>query len=105
MPHFQLVPLEEATRLSGANSRRQQILEEYVSFINNLGPGQAGKLAPLDGETPMALRRRLTAAATQLGKEIQSRREGAAVYFWVRQHRRGRPKRATRSASSTARTG
>lgn len=73
MPYFQLVPLEEATRHSGANSRRQQLLQEYASFIRNLGPGEAGKLAPSDGETSMAIRRRLTAAAKQLGKEIRNR--------------------------------
>jgi len=96
VPHFQLVPLEEATRLARASSHRPQLLQEYASFIRNLGPGEAGKLAPSDGETSMAIRRRLTAAAKQLGKEIQSRRDGEAVYFWVKTgtRRRGRPPKA-----------
>jgi hypothetical protein len=96
MPHFHLVPLEEATRLSGTNSRRQQMLQEYSSFVSRVGNGQAGKLAPSDGETPMAVRRRLTTAAKQVGKDLVTRREGDVVYFWVRPatRRRGRPRRS-----------
>jgi len=95
MPLFQLVPLEEATRLSPANSRRQQLLQEYASFISGIRNGQAGKLAPGEGETPMAVRRRLNAAAKQLGKDLVTRREGDVLYFWVKPatRRRGRPRR------------
>ena len=96
MPHFHLVPLEEAERLSATNSRRQQMLQEYASFVSRVGNGQAGKLTPSDSETPMAVRRRLTSAAKQLGKNIVSRREGDVVYFWIKPatRRRGRPRMA-----------
>lgn len=95
MPHFQLVPLEEATRLSGGDSRRQQVLQQYASYISGIGNGQAGKLAPSEGETTMAVRRRLNAAAKQLGKDLITRREGDDVYFWVRPATRwrGRPRK------------
>jgi len=96
MPHFQLVPLEDATRLSSGDSRRERLLQEYASFINGLGNSQAGKLAPSEGETSMAVRRQLNAAAKQLGKDIVTRREGDTVYFWMKPgtRRRGRPRKA-----------
>lgn len=95
MPLFQLVPLDEATRLSADNSRRQQVLQQYASYISGVGNGQAGKLAPSEGETTMAVRRRLNTAAKQLGKDLVTRREGDDVYFWVKSatRRPGRPRK------------
>jgi len=43
----------------------------------------------------MAARKRLIAAANQLGKDIVTRREGDAVYFWIKAatRRRGHPRK------------
>ncbi len=65
-----------------------------MGYIQILAPGQAGKLEPRDGETTQAIRRRLTAAAEALGKELQVRRTANAVYFWASEaRRRGRPRK------------
>ena len=71
-----------------------------MGYIQILAPGQAGKLEPGDGETTQAIRRRLTAAAEALGKELQVRRTANAVYFWAPEARRcGRPRRVVPAAS------
>ena len=50
--------------------------------MEQVSEGQAGKLEPVEGETPMALRRRLGAAANAVGNEPVVRRSGEVVYFW-----------------------
>ena len=75
-----------------ARETRAALLQEYIGYIQVLAPGQAGKLEPGVGETTQAVRRRLTAAAEALGKELQVRRSANAVYFWAPDARRcGRP--------------
>ena len=93
MPTFGTVPIGEA-RASSATGQRAALLQEYIGYIQILAPGQAGKLEPGDGETTQAIRRRLTAAAEALGKELQVRRTANAVYFWAPEApRRGRPRK------------
>ena len=58
-------------------------LQEYASYLAQLGEGQAGKLVLLPGESPPGVRRRLALAAKAAGKRIGTRREGDALYFWV----------------------
>ena len=77
-----------------AAGQRAALLLAYMGYIQRVGAGQAGKLEPGDGETTQALRRRLTAAAEALGKELQVRRSANAVYFWTPEApRRGRPRK------------
>ena len=93
MPTFDTIPLNEA-RASSATGQRAALLQEYMGYIQILAPGQAGKLEPGDGETTQAIRRRLTAAAEALGKELQVRRSANAVYFWAPETpRHGRPRK------------
>ena len=93
MPTFDSIPLNEA-RASSATGQRAALLQEYIGYIQILAPGQAGKLEPGDGETTQAIRRRLTAGAEALGKELQVRRSANAVYFWALEApRRGRPRK------------
>ena len=93
MPTFDTLPLNEA-RANSATGQRAALLQEYMGYIRRVASGQAGKLEPGDGETTQALRRRLTAAAEALGKELQVRRSANAVYFWVPEApRRGRPRK------------
>ncbi len=96
MPHFQQVPLQEAMQ-QGIPSKRQQLLQGYIAYIEQLENGNAGRLVPSDGETPMVVRRRLTAASKLAGKELQVRRTGDEIYFWLKgpQRRRGRPRKTT----------
>ena len=92
MPTFSTVPIGEA-RANTVTGKRAALLQEYVGHIQRVGPGQAGKLAPGEGETTQAIRRRPTAAAETLGKDLEVRRS-AAVYFWPSDgRRRGRPRK------------
>ena len=93
MPTFAVVPVEQAQR-PPANSKRDLLLREYQSFIEQVGSGRAGSLTPEGEETPQAVRRRLGAAARLLGVQLTVRRAGQTVVFW-RATRRGRPRRAS----------
>ena len=93
MPTFGTVPIGEA-RANTVTGERAALLQEYVGYIQRVGSGQAGKLEPGEGETTQAIRRRLTAAAEALGKELQVRRSANAIYFWAPEApRRGRPRK------------
>ncbi len=93
MPTFDTIPLNEA-RANSATGQRAALLQEYIGYIQILAPGEAGKLEPGAGETTQALRRRLTAAAEALGKELEVRRSANAVYFWAPEApRRGWPRK------------
>lgn len=96
MPRFELVPVQEAMRTPGTSKRALQ-LQEYVSYIDRLREGQAGKLTPADGETALTVRRRLSSAAKMAGKSLKISRSGDEIYFWVQaaaRRRRGRPPKA-----------
>lgn len=82
MPRFAVVPLRKAILLT-RQSKRQRVVEEYTGYIEQLGTGQAGKLTPGEGETSLAVRRRLTDAAKASGKRVKVTRMGNEVYFWL----------------------
>ena len=93
MPIFDTVPIGEA-RANTVTGQRAALLQEYAGFIQGVPPGQAGKLAPGEGETTQAVRRRLNAAAELLGVSLEVRRTADAVYFWASEgRRRGRPRK------------
>ena len=93
MPTFDTVPIGEA-RANTVTGQRAALLQEYVGYIQRVAPEQAGKLEPGEGETTQAIRRRLTAAAETLGKDLEVRRTAGAVYFWASEgRRRGRPRK------------
>ncbi len=94
MPIFDRVPLGEA-KMKTASGTRAQIIAEYVSYIAQLGDGEAGRLQAAEGEPITTVRRRIGAAGRQLGKKLTIRRTGDEVYFWVdetRRRGRGRPR-------------
>ena len=93
MPTFSTLPIGEA-RARSATGKRAALLQEYVGYIERVAPGEAGKLEAGEGETTQAVRRRLDAAATALGKKLEFRRMDNAVYFWLSDgRRRGRPRK------------
>ena len=96
MPIFDRVPIGEAkAKTDRPNSKRAQIIAEYVSYIEQLGAGEAGRLQAAEGEPITAVRRRLGAAARQMEKKLTIRRTGDEVYFWAdepRRRGRGRPR-------------
>ena len=68
MPKFDRVPIGEAkTKTARPNSKRAQIIAEYVSYIEQLGAGEAGRLQAAEGEPITAVRRRIGTAGRQLG--------------------------------------
>ena len=93
MPTFGIVPIGEA-RANTVAGQRAALLQEYAGYIQRVPSGEAGKLEPGEGETTQAIRRRLTAAAETLGKDLEVRRTAGAVYFWPSDgRRRGRPRK------------
>jgi hypothetical protein len=94
MPKLDVLSVEQA-QLNSATGKRAQILREYISIIEQVPAGQAGRLAPGPGETLGAVRRRLGAAAKQTGQTLTIKRTDKHVYFWVDpnsgRRRRGRP--------------
>ena len=93
MPSFAILSIDEA-KPQPSTGKRALLLKEYQSFIDRLGPRQAGRLTPEGGETATAVRRRIGAAARLSGVQLTIRRKDEAVYFW-KVPRRGRPRRAT----------
>ena len=93
MPTFSIVLASEA-RTSIASERRAVLVGEYIGYIERVGAGEAGVLTAGEGETTQAIRRRLGAAAEALGRSLEVRRAGNAVYFWAQEgRRRGRPRK------------
>ena len=92
MPSFTTVPIDRA-QPQPSTSKRALLLKEYQSFIDQLGPRQAGRLTPEAGETANAVRRRIGAAARLSGIQLTIRRADDSVYFW-KVARRGRPRRS-----------
>ncbi len=93
MPTFSLVSIGEA-RAKTATGKRAALLQEYVGYVQGVAPGEAGMLEVGEGETTQGIRRRLTAAADVLGKNLDVRRSASAVYFWASEgRRRGRPRK------------
>jgi hypothetical protein len=96
MPKLDVLSLDQA-QLKSATGKRAQILREYVSIIEQVPAGQAGRLSIIpgaQGETLGAIRRRLGAAAKQAGRTLVIKRTDEHVYFWVdpsAAKRRGRP--------------
>ena len=94
MPNFQLVSVTEAVERT-TKSHSNPLLQEYAGYIERIGPGQAGKLVPSDGETPRILRVRLAKAAKAAGKTLKVVRSGDETYFWPETRmRRGRSRKA-----------
>ena len=99
MPRFDRVPLGEA-KMKTASGKRSQVIAEYVSFIEQLGDDEAGRLQAAEGETIATVRRRVGAAARQLERNLTIRRTGDEIYFWAeetRRRRRGRPRADSQS--------
>ena len=92
MAEFEVVPRHQAMMSSSTRSRSDDI-REYIQYIEQLRPDEAGKLTPSDGETFATVRRRLGSGVKASGKSIQIKRVAAEIYFWEepRKTRVGRP--------------
>ena len=104
MPKFDRVPIGEAkTKTDRPDSKRARIIAEYLSYIEQLGAGEAGRLQAAEGEPITTVRRRIGAAGRQLGRKLTIPPTGDEVYFWVERRRaaNGRRRRG-RGASLTS---
>ncbi len=78
MPHFNTIPLDDAKRTAGL----APTVSQYAGFVAKLGPGQAGHLTLVAGETMRGVKVRLTRAATAAGVRLTARSVGNDLYFW-----------------------
>jgi hypothetical protein len=101
MPNFEIVSMQEA-RLKTASGRQRQFLDQYAGYIQQLPEGQAGKLQATEDEKISTVRRRLTAAATMLGKNLVIRRSGEELYFWDEPSQEETPRRRRRTGDNIA---
>jgi hypothetical protein len=102
MPEFTTVPVHEA-QLRTSLGRQGQFINEYADYIQQLSSGQAGRLRGGESENPMAIRRRLAAAAKAMHVNLIIKRSGTDVYFW-RENGGGEQPRTKRSYTRRARS-
>ncbi len=97
MPEFETVSLQEA-QLRSMSGRQGRFMNQYVSYIQQLSQGQAGKLHPVGNENLPTIRRRLISAAQALGITLVIKRSGEDLYFWSesREGEQPRPRRPRR---------
>src|SRR5918996_5963009 len=81
MPEFAVISVQEA-QLRTLSGRQAQYINQYAGYIQQLAPGQAGKLHVSEQEKPLTIRRRLVVAAQMLGINLIIKRSGQDVYFW-----------------------
>ena len=83
MPTFELISLKDVQLKLSLTGKRGALMRQYMGYIGQLEPGQAGKLTPDEGETTTTLRRHLGAAADPLGKGLVVNRQGNVIFFWA----------------------
>jgi hypothetical protein len=81
MPDFAIVSVQDA-KLQTMPSRQRTYINEYAGYIQQLSPGMAGKLHPLEDEKLTTIRRRLVVTAQTLDATLIIRRSGDDLYFW-----------------------
>jgi|ERR671918_2229586 hypothetical protein len=91
MPDFAIVSVQEA-RLRTLSGRQTQFVKEYASYIQQLAPGQAGKLHVSEQEKHTTIRRRLTVTAQALGIALTIRRSENDIYFWIAESAQAQPR-------------
>ena len=89
MPTFDILPMDQTVG-AFANSKQAEIAKEYLGYIDKLEAGQMGRLRPAEGETLLAVRKRLGVAAKLSGTRLEIRQMEGEVYFWLLRPRRGR---------------
>jgi hypothetical protein len=81
MPEFTTVSVQEA-QMRTIPGRHGAFMNEYANYIQQLPPGQAGKLTIGEQEKLATVRRRLAVAAQALAINLIIKRSGNDVYFW-----------------------
>jgi hypothetical protein len=81
MPEFAIVSVKEA-KLRTIPGRQGSYMNEYTTYIQQLPPGQAGRLRVGEQEKHTTVRRRLVVASQTLGIPLIVKRSGSDLYFW-----------------------
>jgi hypothetical protein len=81
MPEFTTISVQEA-QIRTIPGRQGQFINEYADYIQQVPSGQAGRLRGRESENPLAIRRRLSAAAKAMQITLIIKRSGNDVYFW-----------------------
>ena len=81
MPRLRVLSEEEVAQMHRRRGRAVD-LTEYLDHLRDLSPGRVGEATLYDGERKSTIKRRLTAAAKQLGKGLRYRRsaENTIIY-------------------------
>jgi hypothetical protein len=95
MPEFTTISVTEA-QMRIIPGRQGKFLSEYADYIQQVPPGQAGRLRVGESEKHTTVRRRLGVAAQALSIPLIIKRSGNDVYFW-REGRGEEQPRAKRS--------
>jgi hypothetical protein len=81
MPELTTVSVQEA-KLRTIPGRQGKFLNEYADYLQQVPPGQAGKLRVGESEKHTTVRRRLATAAKNMNILLIIKRAGQDVYFW-----------------------
>jgi hypothetical protein len=100
MPDFTTVSITQA-QLQTTSGRQKTFLHEYISYIQQLPKGQAGRLTAGESENPLTIRRRLVSAAKVMDIPLIIKRSGNDLYFWREygDNEQPRPRRGRRPRS------
>jgi hypothetical protein len=78
---FSRIPLEEAQR--SALPPRRAVQEQYRQYVRGLTGDVAGRIELGEGEKSITERARLKAAAKAEGLNLEIKRQGNALVFWL----------------------
>ena len=83
MPDFEVISREAAVARSYI-VESSQVMSEYVEYLQQLGPGQVGRITPSPADSIATIHRRLQAAIWASGKDVEMELVGEVIYFGER---------------------
>lgn len=80
----EFITQEEADKIK-RTMPKSKVMLEYEDYLKQLPEGQVGKIevTPKDGVKPQTVRNRLNRASKNLELDIQTKRVGNTVLFWI----------------------
>ena len=95
MPIFTRTSVEDALQKTKAVTR-QNVLKDYLDFIERLTVGRAVKAVPSEDESMATVRRRVGDAARMSGKDVEIKRGDDGVYFWLKKRTQNGRRKSSR---------
>lgn len=81
MAEFSVVKEADAPRPARQTGRLATRMREYEKYIEQVKPGQVGKLSPARGESPRGIALRVSRAGKRVGKSVNTWVVDGVVYF------------------------